>query len=81
MSAEVVLRIDSPRQILMTYPDEGASVEVYTSPDPLPYVELEMLGPLTKMKQSEEISRTSTYTLLRRTETDPELEARKLLLR
>lgn len=81
MSAEVVLRIDSPRQILRTYPDEGASVEVYTSPDPLPYVELEMLGPLTKMKQSEEISRSSTYTLLRRTEADPELEARKLLLR
>jgi len=81
MSADEVLRIDSPRQVLLAYPDEGASAEVYTSPDPLPYVELELLGPLTKMKKGEEICRTSKYTLLRRSEADPELEARKLLLR
>ena len=81
MSPEQVLRIDSPRLALEEYPEEGASTGIYTSPDPLPYVELEVLGPLVKMKKGEQISRMSTYTLLRRTEADPELEARRLLLR
>ena len=81
MDARQVLRIDSPRQILLTYTDQGSSAEIYTSPDPLPYVELEMLGPLTKLKPGEKVGRSSRYTLLPRTEADPELEARKLLLR
>jgi len=76
-----VLRIDSPREILGEYPDEGCSAEIYTNPDPLAYIELEMLGPLNKMIAGDRITRTSTYTLLRRTEVDPELEVRRLLSR
>jgi len=87
---DAVLRIDSPRQIVGDYPEEGCSAEIYTNPNPLAYVELEMLGPLAKMFIDERITRTSmvigdkitrasTYTLLRRTELDPELEVRRLL--
>jgi hypothetical protein len=73
------LRIDSPRQLSGQYPDDGCSAEIYTNPNPLAYVELEILGPLTKMVVGDKITRASTYTLLRRTEVDPDLEVRKLL--
>ncbi|TMQ00436.1 MAG: hypothetical protein E6L09_06555 [Verrucomicrobia bacterium] len=76
---EAVVRIDSPRKIFGEYPDEGCSAEIYTNPDPLAYVELEMLGPLQKLIAGDSITRTSTYTLLRRTEADPELEVRRIL--
>jgi hypothetical protein len=78
MGEQYVLRIDSPRFPLAEYPDQGCSVEIYTNPDPQAYVELEILGPLRKVKQGEQIRRTTTYTLLKRTEFDPDLEARKL---
>lgn len=61
----VALRIDSPRGE-GAYPDQGSSAEVYTNPNPLTYVELEMLGPLRKMKTGDRISQTNTYTLIRR---------------
>jgi hypothetical protein len=77
---DAVLRIDSPRRLLDQYPDDGCSAEIYTNPDPLAYVELEMLGPLRKMVVGDKITRTSTYTLLRRTEVEPDLEVRKLLI-
>jgi hypothetical protein len=78
---EAVLRIDSPRNLLAQYPDDGCSAEVYTNPNPLAYVELEMLGPLTKMVVGDKITRANSYTLLRRTEVDADLEVRKLLSR
>jgi hypothetical protein len=74
-----VLRIDAPRQRKGEYPDQGSSVEVYTNPDPLPYIELETLGPLQRLKIGERIEHTVTYTLMRRSELDPEAEARKIL--
>lgn len=76
-----MLRIDSSRLPQQSYPDRGASAEIYTSPDPLRYVELEMLGPLHKMVPGSSIHRTSTYTLIKRTELDPELDVRKTFLR
>jgi hypothetical protein len=76
---DATLRIDSPRNLIGQYPDDGCSAEIYTNPDPMAYVELEMLGPLTKMVVGDTILRTSNYTLLRRTEVDPDLEVRKLL--
>lgn len=76
---EAVLRIDSPRKVFGKYPDEGCSAELYTNPDPLTYVELEILGPLRKMIVGDTITLASTYTLLRRQEADPDLEVRKLL--
>jgi hypothetical protein len=76
---ETILRVDSPRLPGREYPHQGASAEIYTNPDPLPYVELEMLGPLEKMIVGDQISRTSTYTLLPRQEFDPVFEGRRLL--
>ena len=72
------LRIDSPRVPEAVYPDQGSSAEIYTSPDPLKYVELGMLGPLRTLKAGERIEQTSTYTLIRRSESKPEAEARKI---
>ena len=54
-------------------------MEIYTNPDPLKYVELETLGPLRPLKPGERTEHTVTYTLIRRTELDPEAEARKVL--
>ena len=81
LGENTVLRIDSPRHLFERYPDEGSSAELYTSPDPLPYVRVEILGPLKKMIAGNRMSRASTYTLLRRSEFDPELEVRMLLTR
>jgi len=72
------LRIDSPRYARDEYPDQGSSAEVYTNPDPLQYVELEMLGPLHIMKVGDHIEQASTYTLFRRTEATAEAEARRI---
>ncbi len=75
-----VLRIDSPRIDKAEYPDGGSSVEVYTNKDPQAYVELEMLGPLRHVRIGDRIEQTITYTLLRRTEKDPAVEATKAFL-
>jgi hypothetical protein len=58
--------IDSPRIEGAEYPDEGSSAEVYTNPDPLQYVELEMLGPVKLMKVGDRLSQTNVYTLSKR---------------
>jgi hypothetical protein len=58
-----VLEIESPRMANAEYPDQGSSVEVYTNADPLPYVELELLGPLHTMKVGDQIEQTMTYSL------------------
>ncbi|HUO27464.1 MAG TPA: hypothetical protein VMU61_17495 [Candidatus Aquilonibacter sp.] len=79
MNDKYVLRIDSPRVDGGEYPDRGSSGVIYTNPDPAAYVELEMYGPLRTMKAGDRIERTSTYTLLRRTEKNPEAEARRIL--
>jgi hypothetical protein len=73
-----VVRIDSPRELFMPHPDQESSAEIYTNPDPLAYVELEMLGPLRAMKIGDKLERASTYTLLRRTEAEPDLEVQRL---
>jgi hypothetical protein len=79
MGRQELLRIDSARQFASRYPDQESSAEIYTNPDPLPYIELEMLGPLHRMIVGDKISRLSTYTLLRRREPDPDLELQRLL--
>jgi hypothetical protein len=76
-----MVRIDSPRIAAGGYPDQGSSAEVYTNPNPLRYVELEMLGPLATLNVGDKIERTNTYTLFRRTGRDPAAEARELLQR
>ena len=76
-----ILRMDSPRvkDPGAQYPDQGSSAEVYTSPNPLQYVELEMLGPLVNMKTGDHIERTTTYTLMHRRAGDARAEALKIL--
>jgi hypothetical protein len=76
-----VCRIDSPRLPGADYPDQGSSAEVWTNPDPLPYIELEMLGPLYTLKPGDTIAQTNRYTLLRRTLPDAQAEAAALLAR
>jgi hypothetical protein len=76
-----LLRIDSPRVRKGSYPDQGSSTEIYTNPDPLPYIELETLGPLHLMKTGDKIERVNTYTLSRRTRPTPEAEARAMFKR
>jgi hypothetical protein len=87
--ATLVLQSDcKDRQIISTgvgqpierkqYPDKGSKAEVYTNPDPLPYVELETLCPLHTMQLGQSESQTSTYTLMHRT-TTPDEEARSIL--
>ena len=61
------------------YPDDGCVTEVYTNPDPLPYVELEALGPLQAINVGDRTERTTAYTLTSRSTSDPEEEARKML--
>ncbi|MFN0119296.1 MAG: hypothetical protein ACKV2V_02225 [Blastocatellia bacterium] len=72
-------RIDSPRVAGAEYPDQNSSAEVYTNKDPLPYVELEMLGPLSTMKPGDRIERANRYTLYARREKDAAAEARAIL--
>ncbi len=79
MDERYVLRIDSPRVKKAEYPNQGSSAEIYTNPDPLPYVELETEGPLHTMKVGDRIERTNTYMLMRRTEKDPFLQVRRAL--
>jgi hypothetical protein len=61
------LSIESKRAAGAEYPDEGSSAEVYTNPNPLTYVELEMLGPLRDLKVGDSISQLNVYTLGRAT--------------
>jgi hypothetical protein len=75
---KLVVRIDAetgPGE----YPDSGCVTEVYTNPDPMPYIELETLGPLATMRAGDRIARTATYTIMPRSAEDPEAEARKIL--
>ncbi len=76
---EHAVRIDTSRIPGAEYPDQGSSVEVYTNPDPLAYVELETLGPLKTMRIGDTLTLETTYRLSRRTEKDSLAEARALL--
>ncbi|MBI1841007.1 MAG: hypothetical protein HYR88_09180, partial [Verrucomicrobia bacterium] len=79
VGAKVALRIDSPRSPGSVYPDQGSSAEVYTNPDPMGYVELEMLAPLQSLRAGDVLFQTNRYTLFRRTGGDPEAEAQRIL--
>ena len=76
---QFAVRIDSPRQPNAEHPDQSSSAEIYTNPDPLPYVELETLGPLHEMKKGDLIERMNRYTLNRRTQKDMLQDATRLL--
>lgn len=76
VGTDAAMRIDTGRAA-GEYPDGGCLTEVYASPDPLRYVELETFSPLAEMKVGDRISTTTDYTLMRRSAGDVEAEARK----
>jgi hypothetical protein len=61
------------------FPDGGCVTEVYTNPDPLKYVELETLGPLTTMNIGDRIRQTTVYMVRPRSTSDLEAEGRSAL--
>jgi hypothetical protein len=76
------LRIDCPRipgAAKAAYPDSGSSAEVYTNPNPTPYVELELLGTMSKLPVGGRMELTTTYKLFHRQATDPAVEAQRLM--
>ncbi len=79
MGEKVSVRIDSPRVLGLTYPDNNSSAEIYTNEDPKAYVELEFLSPLKTLKVGEKMDLTTTYTLIPRISENAEQEARKIL--
>jgi hypothetical protein len=78
VGSAAVLRIDA-EEGPGEYPDGGSVAQVYTNPDPVPYVELETQGPLATMSAGDRIERTTTYTIMARSTADAEAEARKIL--
>jgi hypothetical protein len=69
IGANCVVRIDV-EAMPGNYTDGGCHTEIYTNPDPLPYVELETLGPLTKMSIGDRIQHNANYTVTRRSTRD-----------
>lgn len=81
VSERYVLLIAAPRVKDADYPDGGSSVEIYTSQDPLAYVELETLSPLKTMRVGDTLSATNTYTLKRRSRINVDAEAKDTMKR
>jgi hypothetical protein len=52
-----------PRRADATYPDQGSTVEVYTNDKSLPYIEMEVLGPIARLEPGEETDYPETWTL------------------
>lgn len=71
-----VARIASLGELSGEFPDHGSVSEIYTNADPLPYVELETLGPLVELSVGQSAARTAVYTLAPRTCADPQEEIR-----
>ncbi len=61
------------------YPDHGCSAEVYTNPNPTPYLELELLAPLRNLDAGNTAEAVSVYSLFRRTQPTALDEANKIL--
>jgi hypothetical protein len=59
------------------YPDLGCHTEIYTNPDPVPYIELETLGSLTTLRAGHAIRSTTRYSLTHRSESSTDDEAIK----
>jgi hypothetical protein len=61
------------------WPERGSHSKIYTnSGNELKYVEFELLDPVRDLKPGESASLESSYTLTRRTQSDPLAEARKV---
>jgi hypothetical protein len=60
------------------YPDSGSKTEIYTNPDPMPYVEIETMGPLATLNVGDRVEQTNTYTLVPRSLPDETREAQRI---
>jgi hypothetical protein len=60
------------------YPDGGCSAEIYTNPDPTPYIEMELLAPLATLGAGNTSEATVVYSLFRRTQPTALQEAKKV---
>jgi hypothetical protein len=74
-----LLRLSISRVAGAEYTHGGCSVEVYTNSDPVPYVELETLGPVQTLRVGERTSATTTYRLARRSPAPLNVDVRALL--
>jgi len=74
-----LLRLHIPRVAGADYTHNGCSVEVYTNADPVPYVELETLGPLVTLRPGDTATATTAYRLARRTSAPLATDVRALL--
>jgi hypothetical protein len=77
VDSKYVVGVLSPRETGSPYPDKESSIEVWTNPDPLKYIELETLGPLSTLKVGGKLARTNLYVLRRRSEKQPNFEVKK----
>jgi len=80
IGANSVVRIDV-EPMPGIYTDGGCHCEIYTNPDPLPYVELETLGPLSHMSVGDRIQHNATYTVTQRSTRDILDEAQRVFSR
>jgi hypothetical protein len=53
----------TPGETTGVFPDDGCSTEIYVSPDPWAYIELETLGRLATLSIGDKTSCTNTYRL------------------
>ncbi len=58
-----VFGLHGPNRTVDTYPDGGCNVEIYSNPDPLPYMEMEVLGPMVRLKPGQATGMAVTWTL------------------
>lgn len=61
-----IVEVESTRERQGEFPDQSSSAEIYTNADPLPYIELELLGPLQRLVAGDKISRVQVYRLFQR---------------
>jgi hypothetical protein len=59
----ITFRVSTTVEKGRNYPDDGCALEIYTNPDPLPYVELELLGPLHTLEAGKSAELTTHWSL------------------
>lgn len=60
-----VFIMEGPKRTEGIYPDGGCNVEIFSNPDPSPYMEMEVLGPMEEIPAGGRIRLVTTWTLKR----------------
>lgn len=61
----VEFRVEATHERGAAYPDDGCSLEIWSNPDPLPYMELELLSPLRKIPPGGHLTYETRWSLRR----------------